>query len=450
MTTPHVDGFEEEPEWIIELSRRGEPDPHAVYVRTYDGIAGAPARRRRRAPRRLVVAGVLLVAGALAALAVQTALSPNAVDWLRVARLVRPVAEPARPLPTPRHAYAPDLIGVVPVRPKAVVRIGESASFAVTALGPDLRYSWSVDGAPAGVGPRWIYTPDVRDVGRRRVELVVSGREETERRSWLVRVRPPHPPTVATEPAPGAVRVASAGALRLRVEPGPVVPGDRVRTVWQVDGAPAGEGNALTFHAARPGPALVRAVIRTDSGATTTREWRVDVSAPPPEPLRPVLAETNPPAPARPESPTRVVSAPAETPEPHPAARDAEAPRALARAVLPTRPVGATREEEVRRWLDRYAAAWRAHDLDALRRMGQVTSDRDADALRNYFGSVRDLDVEVDVVAVRIDGDRTTVRFMRRDRFRDPAGRLIEKESPLLEKTVVRTPDGFRFARPTG
>src|SRR5262249_28114766 len=136
-----------------------------------------------------------------------------------------------------------------------------------------------------------------------------------------------------------------------------------------------------------------------------------------------------------------------------PPARDVEAstvPRALARAVLPTRPVVATREEEVRRWLDRYAAAWRAHDLDALRRMGQVTSERGADALRNYFDSVRDLDVEVDVVAVRTDGDRTTVRFMRRDRFRDPAGRLIEKESPLLEKTVVRTPDGFRFARPTG
>ena len=107
-------------------------------------------------------------------------------------------------------------------------------------------------------------------------------------------------------------------------------------------------------------------------------------------------------------------------------------------------------EQDVRRWLERYAAAWRAHDVEALRSMGQVTNDHEADALRDYFAHVHDLDVELNVIALSTDGDRTTVRFTRRDRFRDPAGRLVLKESPMLEKQVVRTPTGLRFSRPTG
>ena len=104
----------------------------------------------------------------------------------------------------------------------------------------------------------------------------------------------------------------------------------------------------------------------------------------------------------------------------------------------------------MRRWLERYAGAWRAHDVEALRRMGQVTTDREVEALQAYFDSVSELDVEVNVIALRTEGDRTIVRFTRRDRFRDPAGRLVLKESPTLEKQVVRTPSGFRFARPAG
>ncbi len=107
-------------------------------------------------------------------------------------------------------------------------------------------------------------------------------------------------------------------------------------------------------------------------------------------------------------------------------------------------------DQDVRRWLEHYADAWRAHDVEALRRMGQVTNDREADALREYFDRVHDLDVEVNVIALSTDGDRTTVRFTRRDRFRDPAGRLVLKESLMLEKQVVRTPTGLRFSRPTG
>jgi len=50
------------------------------------------------------------------------------------------------------------------------------------------------------------------------------------------------------------------------------------------------------------------------------------------------------------------------------------------------------------------------------------------------------------VIDIRADGDRATVRFTRRDTFRDPTGREVAKESPPIEKNIVTTPQGLRFA----
>jgi hypothetical protein len=58
---------------------------------------------------------------------------------------------------------------------------------------------------------------------------------------------------------------------------------------------------------------------------------------------------------------------------------------------------------------------------------------------------VEDLDVEVHLIEVRREGDRATVRFTRRDRFRDPTGRRVTQESPPIEKRLVRSADGLRF-----
>lgn len=116
--------------------------------------------------------------------------------------------------------------------------------------------------------------------------------------------------------------------------------------------------------------------------------------------------------------------------------------RVAARA--PVRTSGPT-ADAVRLLLERYAAAWRGHDVDTLRAIGQVTSEGQANALREYFASIGELEVEVRVLDIRTEGDRATVRFTRRDRFRDPTGREIAKESPPIEKVVVSTPQGLRF-----
>ena len=102
-------------------------------------------------------------------------------------------------------------------------------------------------------------------------------------------------------------------------------------------------------------------------------------------------------------------------------------------------------EAEVRRLLDRYAAAYRNHDVAELRRIGQVASDGQAAELARYFDKIGNLDVEVDVIDIRPEGDGATVRFTRRDRFKDPTGRTLTQQSPPIQKRVVRGPDGLRF-----
>jgi hypothetical protein len=101
---------------------------------------------------------------------------------------------------------------------------------------------------------------------------------------------------------------------------------------------------------------------------------------------------------------------------------------------------------DVEAFFERYTAAWRQRDAAELRRMGHVTTDAQEAALRDYFGRVRDLDVQIQVLSVVPMGDRCTVRFTRRDTFRNPSGRLVSQETPPLDKDIVRTRGGLRLA----
>jgi hypothetical protein len=94
----------------------------------------------------------------------------------------------------------------------------------------------------------------------------------------------------------------------------------------------------------------------------------------------------------------------------------------------------------------RYEQAWRTRNAAELRRIGHVETDAQEQALVKYFESANDLEVAVHVLELHAEGGRGIVRFTRRDHFRDPAGREVSKESPPIEKTIVRTPDGVRFA----
>ncbi|HJQ85178.1 MAG TPA: hypothetical protein VKA21_13930, partial [Candidatus Binatia bacterium] len=155
----HRDQDPPEPQWVIHLKRNA--DPLTVYAETYSAMSDG--ERVRPLPRRWLrgAAPALLVLAVGVAL---MAIRPERPGWLGLDHT--PAVAP-RALPPPRSAYAPEVIGTTPARPKAALYVGDVADFAVAAAGPELRYSWTVDGAPVGTGPTWTYAPRPAEVGRR-------------------------------------------------------------------------------------------------------------------------------------------------------------------------------------------------------------------------------------------------------------------------------------------
>ena len=100
----------------------------------------------------------------------------------------------------------------------------------------------------------------------------------------------------------------------------------------------------------------------------------------------------------------------------------------------------------MRALFERYKAAWRAHDIAGLEAVGQVSTQGQIDALKSYFETVQGLEVDVTILEIKTSGDEAHVRFVRRDRFRDPVGNVVTKDSPTIEKRVVHTPGGLRLA----
>src|SRR5205814_1926708 len=196
------------------------------------------------------------------------------------------------------------------------------------------------------------------------VTLRLDGSAGFAERWWAVRVEPPRPPRVeVASPVDPALEVAPDQAVELVLRTRPSADGETVRTSWTVDGVLAGEGERLELTPSRLGRIRVRALATGSLGSATAREWEIDA--------RPTAI-----APPR-TLPPRVASVPPST---------ATAPPAAGAEI-------STSEIEV--LLQRYAAAWRKHDVDELRRIGQITSEAQAAALRDYFARVDDLDVEV-------------------------------------------------------
>ena len=157
----------DEPRWVSET--RGA-DPLAVYAQTYTAISATDRRPHRRARARRLVAATVFVGSALAVatLALRSPLRPRVVAWVgnELSRLTAATTVlPAPRIPTPRGAYTPDVIGTTPARPKAALHVGDEQLFAVAAaVGPDLHYSWTLDGNAVGTGPRWSWSPSPADV----------------------------------------------------------------------------------------------------------------------------------------------------------------------------------------------------------------------------------------------------------------------------------------------
>ncbi|MFN8546076.1 MAG: hypothetical protein U0807_17995 [Candidatus Binatia bacterium] len=323
---------------------------------------------------------------------------------------------------------------------KLRLRVGEQAEFSATPVGDGVTYRWVLDGRGVATARSWRFAPDAAQVGTHAVTVRVGTPAGPQQRTWSVRVRPPAAPRlIAQVPDVPALKVGIDEPVELRVQADASDPAARVHVAWSVDGVAAGEGDVLRLHPTRPGVVRVRALVTTAAGAAVAREWRVVVRVPSTSTsLPPTTSSTRLP-------PTTSSTLPRPTTSTTPSTWVPTTTSSFSpRPTTTTAPQGVT-VQDARAFLEQYAAAWRRRDVDALRRLGQVTSDEQGRALREYFAGVRDFDVQVEVLDVHASGDRAVVRFIRRDTFRDPSGRLVSKETPPLEKQVARTPQGLRF-----
>jgi len=208
--------------------------------------------------------------------------------------------------------------------------------------------------------------------------------------------------------------------LGTRVEP----EGARVAYEWTLDGGRLGRESeaTLAYDAATPGRHRIAVTAFADGRKIGGDAWIVTVrAAKAGGDLAPEVgsAAASPPA--------EVASAPPEPSSPPPAA-----PQLV--------------EDEVRRWLSDYARAWSRKDVAALRRMGQVRSPVQAEQLERYFRSIDNLSVDVEVLALHIEGERARVEFQRTDTLTDPTGKRRQLRLPPLRKEIERSPQGLRFS----
>ncbi len=423
----------------------------------------------------------------------------------RLARLLTLAAALSAVGPLGRgEAGVPPAVTWQPPGHKVRLRVGQRQEFSANAAGERILCFWQLNRrAIPGSLPVWLFVPTVTQVGTHHLTVAVHGPHGMAEHGWTVRVDPPRPPhVVAAAPAATSLEAAEDEPVELTMEARAATAGETVQTSWTVDGAPAGEGERLRLDTRRAGTIRARALATGSYGAAVAREWQITVSptmvaaatpttvpAPPPAvtttttpSARPRASTTTTPvavaratasttlAPSVPAVPpggahistpateppptARVAAPPATLPVPVPAATPTTtvptsiASRAPESAPAPPPPHAEVTRQDVEDLLLRYAAAWRRHDVEELRHIGQVTTEGQAAALRDYFARTESLEVSVELLEVTAEDGHRTVRFTRRDSFRDPLGRVVSKETPPIEKGVVRADGEVRFVVP--
>jgi hypothetical protein len=311
-----------------------------------------------------------------------------------------------------------EIYDAIPVETTLHLRVGDRRQFSIWVRGENLNYQWQVDGGPVGDRHAWAFTPRLTDIGFHLVTVVVDGGGGRVTHTWRVTVDVPEPgeaepvpPTTSVPPPP--VPPPSA--------PPPVAPPATPTTAAPRPTTSSSERPTTTSTSSTTPSTREPTTTSTRPPSTTTTTRRTTTTT-----QRPTTTTT-----VRPTTTSSVV----------PTTSTTRVPTTIARA-------GTISENEVRALFERYKAAWRNHDIDALESVGQIATQGQADALKSYFASVEDLEVDVTILAITISGDEAHVRFIRRDHFRDPGGSMVTKESPVIEKRVVRTPGGLRLAAP--
>ena len=95
-------------------------------------------------------------------------------------------------------------------------------------------------------------------------------------------------------------------------------------------------------------------------------------------------------------------------------------------------------KSEIQTWLQEYKNAWEKGDIETLKELGHISSEKEEDKLRNHYMYVHDIKVSIqnEVIEINDDNKETIVSFDRTDEWTDERGDRHKESLPRIVKTL--------------
>src|SRR3989304_5291755 len=95
-------------------------------------------------------------------------------------------------------------------------------------------------------------------------------------------------------------------------------------------------------------------------------------------------------------------------------------------------------KSEIQTWLQTYKNAWEKGDIETLKELGHISSEKEENRLRNHYLYVHDIKVSVQNEKIEINDDnkQTIVSFDRTDEWTDERGNRHKESLPRIVKTL--------------
>lgn len=108
-------------------------------------------------------------------------------------------------------------------------------------------------------------------------------------------------------------------------------------------------------------------------------------------------------------------------------------------------------KREIQNWLQEYKKAWEKGDIETLKELGHISSEKEENKLRNHYVYVHDVRVSIhnETIEVSVDNTQATVSFDRTDEWTDERGNQHKEVLPRITKTLRKEDKTWKITKKT-
>lgn len=108
-------------------------------------------------------------------------------------------------------------------------------------------------------------------------------------------------------------------------------------------------------------------------------------------------------------------------------------------------------KKEIQKWLQEYKKAWEKGDIETLKELGHISSEKEANKLRQHYLYVHDVRVSIreEVIEVNSDNSQAIVSFVRADEWTDERGNRQKKVLPRIIKILHKENNMWKITKKT-